>query len=119
MTLLQLPSYTVTHQSLLPNSKRLSMMLDLFHKKGIPEKYLWNFLHIPLLSHDLHVIAIAVTTCISSVQSFDECIGVLCLARLIQILIEPASLGITNHLIDHYYQTYCYFLQDSWPSIKV
>lgn len=109
MTLLQMPSYSVSHPSLVP-SKRLSMMLDLFHQKGVPEKYLWNFLHIPLLSHDLHVIAMAVITCISSVQSLDECVGSLCLARLAQILIEPASLGIiiirniNNVFHNNYYQ---------------
>ena len=101
MSLLQLPSYTVTHPALLP-AKRLSNLLDLFQKKGVPEQYLWNFLHIPLISHDLHVIAMAVITCVSSVESLDESIGILCLARLVQILIEPTSLGIIKHYISQY-----------------
>jgi len=92
-TLLRLPSYTVPHASLIPDMRRMSFMLALFHKKGVQDKYLWNFLHIPLLSHDLHVVAVAITSYTPSLQSLEEGIGLLVLARLVQIMLEPTILG--------------------------
>lgn len=52
---------------------------------------LWPFLKQPLLSHDLHVIAIAaLSNCETGQNNLLHVLQLLCLARLVQIMIEPA-----------------------------
>lgn len=58
-----------------------------------PTKSMWPFLLQPLLSQDLHVIAVAITSNSHSVTESLHLISLLCLARLCQILLEPVGTG--------------------------
>lgn len=61
---------------------------------GLSENDLWPFLRTPLLEHDLHVIAIAFVTTAVDLTAAIAALPVICLARLAQILIEPAASGV-------------------------
>lgn len=57
-----------------------------------PPCSLWSFLQQPLLSHDLHVLAVA---CVSNSKlgrgNVLHILQVMCIARIVQIMIEPAA----------------------------
>jgi hypothetical protein len=61
---------------------------------AISVKDLWPFLRTPLLEHDLHVIAIAFVSTASDLPSALAALPLICLARLAQILVEPAATGL-------------------------
>jgi E3 ubiquitin-protein ligase UBR2 len=94
--LLNLPYLTVSKSDIFPDSKRLSSILSLCQEKSISKSKLWGTLRLPLLSQDLHVISIATISCGSDLNSIIEAASLVCLARLIQIFIEPFSTGYTN-----------------------
>ena len=63
---------------------------------SLTESDLWPFLRTPLLEHDLHVIAVAFVTTAVDLTAAIAALPVICLARLAQILIEPAASGMAS-----------------------
>jgi hypothetical protein len=61
---------------------------------GLTESDLWPFLRTPLLEHDLHIIAVAFVATAVDLTAAIAALPVICLARLAQILIEPAASGM-------------------------
>ena len=61
-------------------------------KLGAKEK--WPFLLTPLLEQDLHTIAIAFVSTATDITRTMDALSLICLARLAQILIEPAATGV-------------------------
>eukprot|EP01041_Mallomonas_annulata_P000556 gene556-1070_t len=76
-----------------PNPKRTLATLSFARSKGIPVTRLWPLLRQPLLSQDLHVIAVAAVCCTSSYSESREALNTVVLARLVQILLEPICNG--------------------------
>jgi hypothetical protein len=63
---------------------------------SLTENDLWPFLRTPLLEHDLHVIAVAFVVTAVDLTAAMAALPVICLARLAQILIEPAASGMAS-----------------------
>lgn len=76
-----------------PSPKRTISTLNVGRNKGVPIRALWPVLRQPLLAQDLNVIAVAVVSCFPTILACREVLGVLAIARLAQILLEPASNG--------------------------
>ena len=77
-----------------PDVKRQSMILAQSFRSAISPTERWPFMLTPLLEHDLHTIAIAFAAATGSVEKALEALSLLSLARLAQILIEPAATGV-------------------------
>ena len=65
-------------------------------QEGDPED-VWPMLTRPLLSWDLGALAVGTLTLVESVPHLVRCAGVLALARLAQILMEPALTKVAGH----------------------
>ena len=77
-----------------PNPRRLSLVQRLLHHKGVQSCDLWGTLSIPILAQDLCGISVVSIACASDVQSAETLLGILSIARLCQILIEPCCTGL-------------------------
>ena len=73
------------------DSKQVASVLLLCQHKGVLPHRLWRFLDAPLLTHDLHTIAIAVVSLGTDVQAVEELISLVVLARLAQVMVEPCA----------------------------
>jgi hypothetical protein len=92
---LSLQPLPVVFDSICPeDSKTLQNSFEKVQPHGFSDtKSMWPFLLQPLLSQDLHVIAIAVTSNCRSLMEALHLSSLLCLARLCQILLEPIGTG--------------------------
>jgi hypothetical protein len=87
-----------------PSPKHQSLIIKLAHSKIssnaiwsiVPVADLWPILRLPVLSQDLHTLAIAVVTSCRDLVSAEESLAVVCLARLAQSLVEPYLTGIAS-----------------------
>ena len=81
---------------------------------GIPASELWGFLGIPLLSMDLHTIAVLAMANAADVQTAKQVVSLISLARLCQLLLEPGNTGISDRF--HKEATGLYRQENqSWP----
>ena len=96
-SLLSMPFESVS-TNCFPNSHTVRRLGKLAMEKGLPEQEIWPFLKTPLLSHDLHIIAVAVFSCTEDLSSFLIINQFLCLAKLAQCLLEPAATGVVDLL---------------------
>lgn len=79
----------------MPCPTRLADILLLCRAKAaVPDESLWGILHQSLLSQDLHVLSVAAVTCSTDASAAQQLCGLMALARLTQILLEPLSTGI-------------------------
>lgn len=62
----------------------------------VSSEEIWPFLLTPLLEHDLHTVAIAFASTATDLAKTMDALSLICLARLAQILIEPASTGLAS-----------------------
>ena len=90
--LLSLPTKTVGTPGF-PNPKRILATLAICRNKGVAETKLWPVLSQPLLLQDLSVIAVAAVCSCSNLFGSLELIALFGIARLAQLLIEPACNG--------------------------
>ncbi len=88
-------SFETVGSSRFNNPRRISLLQQILHHKGIQACDLWGTLTIPLLAQDLAGIAVASVACAADVRSAEAVLGILCVARLSQILIEPTCTGIS------------------------
>ncbi len=79
------------------SNNKISLILQLCKLKGVDIKRLWGILCIPLLSQDLHVISVACFSSIADTSHLDTIFSIMVIARIAQILIEPASLGYSKY----------------------
>ena len=89
---LQIPTCPLARHAPTPVVLDLQCPADEYgHIENIAKE--WPLLAQPLLTHDLHTLAVAVTTSTSDKILIRNYIAVLCLARLAQIMIEPLCTG--------------------------
>jgi len=79
-----------------PSPRRVSLLLRILHHKGIQSCDLWGTLTVPLLAQDLTGIAVASVACSADIRSAEAVLGILCFARLCQVLIEPSCTGVAS-----------------------
>lgn len=82
---------------LFPDSNTITSAILLARGKGVADKDLWPILKAPLLAHDLHMISMAVLSTASNLSTFSTWNSIVCLCRLVQILIEPQSIGLASN----------------------
>jgi len=83
--------------SMYPNAKLVGKVAKLAIDGGVPEEDAWAVLRSPLLSQDLHVIAIAAAASAANLPAFFALNQILCVAKLAQTLLEPVVTGQVDY----------------------
>lgn len=92
---LSLQPLPVVYDSICPeDSNTLQKAFGKYQSHATSSSPLWPFLKQPLLSHDLHMIAVAMSSNASCAAEALNLLSVLCLARLCQLLLEPSCTGL-------------------------
>lgn len=92
--------YESVAASFYPNTRTVSRIAKLAIEKGLPEHEAWAVLTTPLLAQDLHVIAVATVASAVNIEAFVGLNQLLCVAKLVQTLLEPALNGQIDYFQD-------------------
>lgn len=97
--LLTLP-FTAVGTSRALSPKRMSLILHRCRERELVDSdfQLWAWLQQPLLTQDLHVVAMAALSSTSQLGAAVDACGLLSLARLVQILLEPTVTGVYQYM---------------------
>jgi hypothetical protein len=90
------PYCQVVSESSLPSDEHIISTRRAFRAAGIAASELWGFLAVPLLAQDLHMISVVSVASAKDISSARDVLGLMCLARLCQVLIEPAASGVAK-----------------------
>lgn len=92
--------YESVAASFYPNTRTVASIARLAIDKGLPEQEAWAVLMMPLLVQDLHVIAVATVASSATLEAFVGLNQLLCVAKLVQTLLEPALNGQVDYFHD-------------------
>ena len=96
---LQTSSYKhIVSKVSVPSATAMGKQQQAWASTGIPAAELWGFLSVPLLSMDLHAMAVLAVANATDVQAAKQVVSLMSLARLCQLLLEPGNTGLSDRL---------------------
>ena len=71
-------------------------IMELAVRRKLPPLHVWPLLRTPLLGQDLQVLAMAAVSAATDLRALDALLHLLCVAKLLQVLLEPACTGMAE-----------------------